>query len=107
MTKTKFVLRTSCAQMPVSCWGRYMRIGIMEVEEHYTPTMISDRPKQVVRVVETWERLHVGVNAPHGRCAYSKAYKQAQSVLSRLNDRLYHLRKLAQAAEEACDEAHS
>jgi len=57
----KYVVKVSAARMPASCWGRYVRVGVMEMAASApAPAMLSARAKGCRRVVETWERLHVG-----------------------------------------------
>lgn len=82
--KTEYVVKTSCARMPSSCWGRYRRIAVLEVKVGALPKMISERARGVVRVVETWERLYVG-SSP--RCAYEIALAVAHEMCDVLNQR--------------------
>jgi len=67
-----------------NCWGTYRRVGIVELEPGYNgvPKMISERAKGVVRVVETWENLNVGIT---DRCAYRRALATAQEIVDELN----------------------
>ena len=78
---SEYILRTAKAKMPLKCWGRYNLIAIMEDEDGANPPMISERAKGVIRIVRTWEKLHVGKTS---RCAYSKAYKEAEEYLEDL-----------------------
>jgi len=80
--ETKFIVMTSAAKMPQSCWGQYRRIGVLEIEAGSSPTMISERARGVVRVVETWEKLNVGKTA---RCAYQRALAEAEAMAAELN----------------------
>lgn len=80
--KNTYHVVTSSAKMPNSCWGRYARIGVLECVLGYEPRRIDDRPKQVVRIVETWERLHVGSTS---RCAFEVALQEAKAMAERLN----------------------
>ena len=75
--KTEFVVMSSCAHMPNSCWGTYRRVALVEVVAGAKPKMISDRARGVVRVVQTWERLSVGSTA---RCAYRRALAEAEQL---------------------------
>lgn len=85
-TSTEFVVLTASAKMPSSCWGNYGRVAVLEVERGTTPKMISPRARGVVRVVETWERLHSGKRAGRGgRCAFSRALLEAEELAARLN----------------------
>ena len=81
---TKFVVVSSAACMPNSCWGTYKRVGVLEVaadvdERRLT---IDVRRKGVVRVVSTWEKLNVGHTA---RCAYQRALAEAREMAASLN----------------------
>ncbi|UCC74356.1 MAG: hypothetical protein JSV86_07300 [Gemmatimonadota bacterium] len=89
---THFIIKTAAAAMPSSCWGTYRRVAVLEVEDDgagspITPAMISTRARGVVRVVAVWERCSVGQNAPHGRCAYSRALREAQRLVEALEAR--------------------
>jgi hypothetical protein len=83
-TATKFVVVSSAAAMPNSCWGIYKRVGVLEVaadvdERRLT---IDVRRKGVRRVVATWEKLNVGHTA---RCAYQRALAEAREMAASLN----------------------
>lgn len=66
----------SSAKMPSGCWGRYKRIGIVEVlpgaPDDVYPKRIADT--RWCRVVATWERRHDGKTT---RCAAYRAYQEA------------------------------
>lgn len=80
---THFIVHVSAAKMPSSCWGKYRRIGVLEVEAHVAEvSMISSRARGVVRVVETWEKLHVGSTV---RSAFYQALMEAENLADRLN----------------------
>lgn len=80
---THYIVQTASAQMPSSCMGTYRRIGVLEVAEGVTrASMISDRAKEVVRVVRTWEALNVGTTE---RCAYRVALREAEALAAKLN----------------------
>lgn len=77
MPGTHYIVMSSWAKMPTSCWGRYRRVALLEVEEGYDlVSMISERAKGVVRIIKTWERCHYG-RGKSGRCAYSRAWHEA------------------------------
>jgi len=88
--ETKFIIKTSAACMPGSCWGQYRRVAVLEVEAGVeSVAMISERARGVVRVVETWERRNVGPIAKRGergRCAYSRALMEAEELAEQLNN---------------------
>ena len=90
-TPTRFIVKTSAANMPASCWGRYRRVAVIEVADGVSDVaMISERARGVVRIVETWERCNVGKQQI--RCAYSRALAEAREIAANLN---------AEAAEAA------
>ncbi len=92
--KTHFIVQSAVAKMPHSCWGRYRRVGVLEVPEGVSEVaMISERCTEVVQVVETWEGCNVGTTE---RCAYEKALTAAHALADKLN---------AQREEEARIEA--
>lgn len=80
----RFIVVERAARMPSSCWGRYVRIGVVEVEPGFEgePKMLSDRARGVKRVVETWERLNVGKTE---RCAAARARREAEALADQLN----------------------
>ena len=83
-TATRFVVITSAAQMPNSCWGIYRRVGVLEVKADVDERKLSidTRRKGVVRIVSTWEKLNVGSTA---RCAYQRALADAHALVAELN----------------------
>lgn len=78
---TEFVVQTATANMPNSCWGRYIRVAVLEVEKGTAPKMISSRAHGVVRVVRTWEKCHDG--GP--RSASARAIAEARELAASLN----------------------
>jgi hypothetical protein len=79
----RFVVKSSAACMPSSCWGRYRRVAVLEVRPDVTTVaMISARARGVVKVVATWEKLHCGKT---DRDAFSGALRAAQEMADRLN----------------------
>lgn len=81
---THYIVQTANACMPQSCWGRYRRVAVLEVEaELDSVSMISEHALGCVQVVETWERLNVGSTAA---CAYEVALAEAQELCDELND---------------------
>ena len=80
---THFIVQTASATMPASCWGKYRRVAVLEVEAGMSrASMISERARGVKRIVETWERCNVGST---DRCAYSRALKEATDLADKLN----------------------
>lgn len=82
ITQTEYIVRGAAACMPSSCWGRYGRVAVLEVERGAQPKMISEHARGVVRVVQTWERRNIGSTE---RCAYSRAWKEAEALAEQLN----------------------
>ncbi len=83
MSATKFVVKSSTARMPQSCWGTYRRVAVLEVAvDAPEPRMISERARGVIAVVRTWERRSVGSTA---RCAYQVAMREAAELAAALN----------------------
>ena len=80
--RTEFIVISSTAKMPTSCWGRYRRAALIEMEQGVVPKMISMRARGVVRIVEVREKLHVGET---DRSAFGKAMIALQAKADRLN----------------------
>jgi len=79
-----FITISKAARMPSSCWGAYRRIAVIEVDDGVVDVkMISERARGVLRVVRTWERLHVGTS---GRCAFRRAMAEAIDLEHQLNE---------------------
>ena len=78
-----FIIQTAAAQMPSSCKGRYRRVAVLEVEDGLERVaMISERARGVIRIVQTWEKLNVGISA---RCAYQRALRDARDLVFSLS----------------------
>ncbi len=77
----QFIVMTASAKMPGSVKAPYKRVAVVEVEAGAAPKMISERARGVVRIVQTWERLHArGVNT-----AYARALVVARDLARDLN----------------------
>lgn len=65
-------------------WGSYVKIAVVEVESGRLsePTMISDRARGVIEVVEVWERVYKGKT---DRCAAARARREAEALAEQLN----------------------
>ncbi len=84
MSATKFIVKSSTARMPQSCWGTYRRVAVLEVAvDAPEPRMISERARGVIAIVRTWERRSVGSTA---RCAYQVAMREAAELAAALNE---------------------
>ncbi len=82
-TATHYIVQTSRACMPNSCWGNYRRVAVLEVPvgvDH--ASMISARSRDVSSVAQAWERLNVGTTS---RCAYQVALAEARVLAAALN----------------------
>lgn len=67
------------AQMPLSCWGSYKHVAVIEAEDGVDPDTlaIDTRRKAVVRIVWQARKLHVGKTS---RCAYQRALAEARAL---------------------------
>ncbi len=82
----RFIVLDSAASMPGSCWGKYRRVAVVELSDPAVrPKTISSRAKGVERLVKTWEACNVGKYAPVGKCAFSRAVKEAEALAAELN----------------------
>lgn len=77
----RFIVMTASAKMPSSSRGIYRRVAVVETDGTQ-PKMISERARGCVRIVETWERCHVGKTE---RSAYARALKAATALAEELN----------------------
>ena len=76
---------TRRSRTPSSCWGRYGRVAVLEVEHGVrSASMISARARGVRRVVRTWERCYIGLTP---RCAFERAVTAAERLAAELNAR--------------------
>jgi len=76
------IVKTARAEMPGSCWGRYGRVAVLEVEPDVADVaMISARARGVRRIVRLWDRRHVG--GP--RSAFTVALREATALRAELN----------------------
>jgi len=77
-----YIVQSAAAFMPASCWGKYRRVAVLEVQDGVQKVaMISSRAKGVIRVVSTWEKLSVGKT---DRCAYERALVDAKAMVAEL-----------------------
>jgi len=81
--KTKFIVQTAATRTG-SRFGEYRRVAVLEVPADVEEaSMISERSKDVIRVVETWERCNVGITE---RSAYARACAAASKLAAELNN---------------------
>ena len=76
-----YQILTASAKMPLSCKGIYKRIAIVETASAARPKMISPHAKGVIRIIQTWENLHVGKT---DRCEFARAMREAEDRLASL-----------------------
>ena len=80
---TRYITKTATAHMPNSCWGRYGKVAVIEVEPGVKDVaMISDRARGAIRVVEVWDRQFWGKS---NRCAFAIALAEAEALAASLN----------------------
>jgi len=79
-----YVTMSKSEKMPSSCWGKYRKVAVVEVEDGFKgePKMISERARGVKRVVKEWRRLNVGAT---NRSAAAKAMAEAMKLCDELN----------------------
>lgn len=77
-----YIVKTSAARMPSTVKARYRHVAVMEVDPDTVPSMISPRARGVRRIIQTWDRCHVGQT---DRCAYRVALAEATALAERLN----------------------
>ena len=84
MVRGNFAIISSADTSPG--FGEYRRIGLVELDKSVDtiPVMISQRARGSSRVIETWERLHVGKT---NRCAYQRALVDALDRLDEICDK--------------------
>lgn len=81
-----YVVMTSAANIPSSCWGRYRRVAVVDVlyydwNRGIKPAMISERAKGVYRLIDLGNHS-VGKT---DRCAYKRALARAEAMARELN----------------------
>lgn len=80
--ETEFIVITSAARMPCTCWGRYRNVALCEVEKGKRPKMISERARGMVRIIDYRGKLNDGTTE---RCATARAIAELQAEADRLN----------------------
>ncbi len=82
-----WIVMTSSASMPNSCWGRYRNVACVDLDQEYTahnwlPYCISDRARGVLKV------RHMGHHnvGKTDRCAYDKVVVEAERRCEVLNN---------------------
>lgn len=77
-----YIIMTSAAKMPSSCWGRYRNVAICQVAAGARPAMITAHARGMIRIVAYWGRLHVGTTE---RAAYQRVLASATARCAELN----------------------
>ncbi len=81
--KTHFIVQTAAANMPASCWGRYGKVAVLEVDAGLEFVhAITDRSRGCHQVVAVWDRLNIGST---DRCAFAIAEDEAYNYAAALN----------------------
>jgi len=79
----RYIVQDASAKMPASCWGRYRKVAVLAVHDGVTrASMISERSRDVIRIVEIWDKCNVGKT---DRCAFWRAYAEAVALAAKLN----------------------
>lgn len=74
--------------MPATCRSSYRRVAVMKVDLDQLPagrdepTMISERARGVIEIVQLWEKLY---NGKTERCSFARALREAEELADRLN----------------------
>jgi hypothetical protein len=81
-----WIVMTSSAKMPLSCWGKYRNVAVVQLNQEYTannrmPKYISTHARGVLRVRHLGHHS-VGVTA---RSAYAHALVRAEAFARELN----------------------
>jgi len=82
-----WIVMTSCAKMPSSCWGIYRNVALVKVCQHFAawnikPAMLSKRARGVLEL-RHMGAFHVGKTE---RCAYQRALASARERAQLLNN---------------------
>lgn len=81
---SRFTTKESSAKRPRGARGPYIRVAVLEVEDDFEgePTMISERAKGVIRIVEEWGPCYDGKTE---RSAGPQARREAEELARKLN----------------------
>jgi hypothetical protein len=82
-----WIVQTSSASMPNSCWGIYRNVAVIKLTPEYAaanrrPKMMSLRARGVLDIYH-FGHYHVGKTT---RCAYQRVLQEAQTLANMLND---------------------
>jgi predicted carbohydrate-binding protein with CBM5 and CBM33 domain len=82
-----WIVMTSSAKMPSSCWGRYLNVALVQLNQHYAahgliPAMISENARGVLRI------RHLGHHnsGSTDRCAAARVIARAEQMAQDLNN---------------------
>src|SRR5271165_6029313 len=98
-----WIVMTSSAKMPNSCWGQYRNVALVHINQEYTangktPKLISERARGVVRL-STMRSAVIHMGHFHYGHTLRSAYHQALVEANRRARVLNNLMPYAQAAE--------
>lgn len=83
------IVVTKSASMPASCKGNYRKVAVIDVpywltwNENYQPAMISERCKDVLRIIRDYGPQSVGKTE---RCGYQRALASARQLATDYNN---------------------
>ena len=80
----RYIVQSSCAKMPRSCWGAYRHVAILLVDDTHVGdrvSMISERARGVIRIVSVTRRLSDGGT----NSAYARKLAEYLDKAERLN----------------------
>lgn len=80
IVRKNYIIRVSAANMPNSCWGRYVRTAVLEVDPGINSVPAIDaRCRGVVRIVACFGPSNVGRTA---RAADVRDYAACEKILA-------------------------
>jgi len=86
MNKSRpFVILTATSKIPSSWkWNhKYGKIAVIQTDGEKRPKQIHPNHSSVVRIVDCWDRLYIGVT---DKCQFKRVMKEAQVLCEELND---------------------
>lgn len=84
----RHIVMTASAKMPSRCKGRYGKVAVVQLDQHYTaknlrPKFIGDRAKGILRVV--WQSGPQNMGSTE-RSAFWRAVRNAERYAEELNN---------------------
>lgn len=77
-----FQVIISAARMPASCWGKYVRVAVVETDGR--PAKIIRTYGPVKRIIKIWEKCRVGKTE---KSSSARAIRAAEELATKLNAR--------------------